>query len=179
MLNCSGRLTSPTGLVSISPFSPCSIQSSYYNIIGIPASQTVPAANRAIIYPFRLTAPILVQQLWCFNGAVVAGNIDIGIYSEDMTRLVSTGAIAQAGINQAQVFNIADILIGPGIFFLAFSCSDAAARLFRGFTDGTAITRLFGVYIMNAAHPLPATFVPAINNNSNVYLFGITARSVF
>src|SRR5271154_4607263 len=61
-----------------------------------PASQLwsnigVGAANAAIFIPFTVPDTITIAKLAAANGTAVAGNVDMGIYSEAGNRLVSKG----------------------------------------------------------------------------------------
>lgn len=95
------------------------------------ASAVYPAASRILYLPFGLATPIVVVKLWCYNGATVAGDVNMGIYDAAGTRLVSIGTTAQASINVLQSFDITDTEIGPGDFYLAIIASSASATFFR------------------------------------------------
>lgn len=122
-------------------------------------SGTYPTANLALYIPFRLQEPISITKLFSVNGAVVSGNIDVGIYSVDGTRLVSSGSTAQAGTDVCQAFDIADTLLVPGDFYLAVAMNNATGTLFRGApaAPGAQLLRLAGVFRQTSAFPLPAT----------------------
>jgi hypothetical protein len=125
------------------------------------ASAVWPAANRALFMPVVLTRQIVVTVLWVFNGGAVAGNFDIGVY-DDSTLLMSTGATAQAGINQPQGVNITALAenvrrIGPGLFHVGLVFDGVVATVFRN--SSSVLGLLFGATQMAAAFPLPATAV--------------------
>lgn len=136
------------------------------------ASAAYPAANRAIFIPFVLTQPILVTVLFSANGSVVSGNIDVGLYSADLTRIISAGSVAQAGVNAIQVYDIADTLIGPGRFYLAVALSSTTGQLHRA-SPGAQFARRGGIVQMASALPLPATATAAATATSYIPLVGL------
>jgi hypothetical protein len=168
-------LVLPCGLVTISPYSLGSIGAVTGNLSSAPASGTWDSANRAVFVPFRVSRPIYVVNMFVFNGLVVSGNLDIGIYTSDGTRLVSIGSTAQAGTSAIQTLDITDTLLGPGLFYMALVFNNTTARVFQQTVVPSGI--VCGMAIMNAAFPLPAT---ATFSQSYNYLpvFGLTTRSV-
>ena len=164
------------GGITISPFSKECL-AMMPSTLAAPSSAVYPNANRAIAFPFRIGAPLLVQVMWTFNGGAVAGNVDVGIYDYGFRLLVSSGgAVAQAGINQIQTYNVTDTLLGPGVYYLAISESSAASTFFR-YAQSWYFLGLMGVTHMAAANPLPAIFVPSLAGYSYQPMFGLCARS--
>lgn len=160
--------------VTITPQSPCSLNVQDTDLA--PASATYPAADRALFYPVRLSQPVLVKVLYWVNGATVAGNVDVGIYDEAGTRLLSTGSTAQATVSVLQQVNVTDTLIGPGLFYLAIAASLATATFLS--QNAAADTMLqAGVAQMATAMPLPAT--ATLEKMVSVYkpLFGASLRA--
>jgi hypothetical protein len=93
-----------------------------------------PSANAAHLFPFLLSERTRIRRLWCFNGATVSGNIDMGIYAANHSTpflLVSSGSIAQAGANAVQSAAV-DITLGPGRYLFALACGNTTATFFRG-----------------------------------------------
>jgi hypothetical protein len=127
-------------------------------------------ANTASLYPFRLSGRITTVLFWVRNGTVVNGNFDIGLYTADGTRLVSSGATAQAGISQLQTVAMA-YTFGPGLFYVALAFDNIVARVLRNASSGLA--RMVGCAQMAAAYPLPATAVFAATA-SYIPLCGLT-----
>lgn len=116
-----------------------------------------PAANRAIYMPVRIPVPGLVQQVWWENGATVSGNVDLGLYDHVGTRLFSTGSTAQAGTSAKQAVDVADVLVGPGLFYLALACSSATATMINYDPASTLMAKFAGLYTQASAFALPAT----------------------
>jgi hypothetical protein len=123
------------------------------------ASAVYPAANTAYFYPFSIAAPSLITKLATSNGTTASGNLDIGLYAEDGTRLVSTGSTAQAGTSTLQVVDITDVLLGPGVFYLALAMDNTTGTIFRCAPGGgvTQYMQLLGIAQMASAFPLPDT----------------------
>ena len=106
----------------------------------------------------------------------MAGNVDVGIYNAGFHLIVSSGAVAQAGVNVIQVLDIADTWIGPGLFYMAVSLSNNGGRLFMA--NVSIYARRQGAVQMAAANPLPAVFVPAVPAFTYTPVFGLSSRVV-
>lgn len=96
-----------------------------------PSSGTFPTANKVFYCPVRTPCPLTVALFYAYNGATVSGNIEVGLYSIDGVRLATSGSVAQAGTNGAQIFDIADKFVGEGVFYLAVSMDNTTGTLFR------------------------------------------------
>lgn len=119
-------------------------------------STTWPTANLALYCPIVLDDLMLVKNIIIANGAAVSGNVDVGIYAADGTRLVSSGSTAQAGTNVSQVFDVTDTQLGPGLYYLAIALDNTTGTVF-GKTIVAAIGQLAGMAQQASAFPLPAT----------------------
>lgn len=121
------------------------------------AAAAWPASNTALFVPFLVLAPCLIVKMASFNGGTVSGNIDVGIYDERGTKLVSSGSTAQAGTNAWQSFDITDTLLGVGRFYLATAIDNTTGTLFRATVASAVLLSTTGVCQMASAFPLPAT----------------------
>ena len=146
------------------------------NDLSAQASATWPSANLALYIPFVLVHPVLVVKLWIHNGATASGNVDVGIYDEKGTRLTSAGSTAQSGTSALQIFDITDIFIGPGLFYMATSHSSTAGTRFRVALGSTVDNKAGGMLQQASAHPLPATATFATLSNNYVPMFGLSTR---
>lgn len=104
---------------------------------------------------------VRVKRVGWFNGTAVAGNIDAGVYTCDMSGnsdrlLFSSGAVAQAGTSAWQYVDITDFDLGPGIFIVAISASSGSARIAYVSTSGVR-SHCGGVMDGSSLHTLPAT----------------------
>lgn len=102
----------------------------------VPASGTFGSTTGdAVLAPFTIPGPCLINSMWWYNGNTTAGNIDAGIYTinvggTSISRLCSTGAVAQSGVSTLQSANISaysanniGIRLEPGTYYLAISNS--------------------------------------------------------
>src|SRR3972149_4026032 len=144
----------------ISPWSACSI-ANCIGTMGVPASAVWPTANKALYVPFRIGKPVLVKKLFLINGATVSGNVDVGIYDAAGTRLISAGSTAQAGASALQQFDIADTLLGWGLFYMALAVRNVTATAL-----GTATLVFSELHHLGMGMPTSA-FLP---------LFGLAGR---
>lgn len=163
----------PYHLITISTFHPTSMGGYSYSI-GAPVSIAWSAANRAVYIPFRLPTVITATIMFLFNGAAVNGNLDIGIYDEGGTRLISSGAVAQAGISQIQSVDITDTRFGPGLFYMALALDNNVGTVYQS-GPGTVRLRAAGCVMEEGAFPLPAV-AAFISYATSLPLFGFTTR---
>ena len=172
-------VSNPQPFVTISPYS--AIHSEGLTIppqSGPPSSSTWVAANRAIAYPIYLPDWVTVVKMWVANGAAVSGNIDIGIYNEAFSKLVSIGSTAQAGTSVNQVFDITDVSLAPGRYYVAVAMDNTTGTVLRSAIT-TPMQRFMGCVQMASAFPLPSTFTPATMANAHIPHAGITTRTTF
>lgn len=130
---------------------------------GAASSATWPTTNKAFFVPITLDTTIIVQTLFVVNGATASNNFDLGIYSADGTKLVSTGSTAQAGTNTLQVVTLGTPLtIGPSLYYLATAFNGTTGTTFKVSLGVNGVFEA-GVYIQTSAFPLPAnaTFATA------------------
>lgn len=118
-----------------------------------------PVANKAIYIPFSLSERQTVTALFIANGATVSGNIDLGIYDEAGTRLVSSGSTAQAGTTALQVANITDTVLEAGLYYMACAMDGTTGTAQRWVSGvaGVEALRFLGVFEETSAFALPAT----------------------
>ncbi len=170
------QLVLPSGLITITPFSFCSVGQG--TMVGTPASTAWPTANKAFLFPFRLSSPIIILNMFVMNGATAADNLDVGIYTEDFTLLVSSGSTAQAGTNAIQTLNITDTQLGAGVFYLAMAMDGTTGTVFRSATTGSRYLKCTGCCEKTTSFVLPATIAPGGMTTNGLIVFGATARSV-
>ncbi len=143
--------------------------------LGTPASAVWPLANRAIFVPFRLSRSIVAVKLFIFNGTVVSGNVDVGLYDEFGTKLVSKGSTAQAGTSALQAFDITDTRLGPGLFYLAVALDTGTGTLFRA-ALAVQLLRVMGCAQMASAFALPAAATLATVSSAYLPVAGLSTR---
>lgn len=146
---------------------------------GLNSAQAYPSANLATYVPFSISRTTIVIELWTANGNAAAGNIDIGIYSVDGTRLVSTGSTAMAGTSVLQGVSITPLTLGPGQYYLAMVCSSTSGHFLSLQAISAYKIRALGVYQQASALPLPASATFATNTTPiNLPLFGLFTSQV-
>lgn len=134
---------------------------------GQPSSGAWPTANKAIFVPFVINTNCTVKKMFVVNGATASGNLDIGIYNEDGTKLVSSGSTAQSGTNGLQVIDVTDTPLSPGAYYMALAMNGITGTMFK-YTAGTgAQMSQLGVYQQTTAFPLPATATFATGSSSD------------
>lgn len=131
--------------------------------------QTVvwPTANTAVYVPFYLETPVTVYQLGIYNGAVVSGNFDVGIYDALGTRLVSAGSTAQVGVSVLQMVNTTDTLLAPGQYFLATNVDNTTATVFQA-APAFILQNAYGIQtqaVGSVTLPSTATFANPASTN--------------
>lgn len=144
------------GAEAISP----AVMASTNNIAAI-TSGTWGTANRAVYCPFRLNEPLLIQKVAIFNGSSATGNIDVGVYSENGTKIWSSGSTAQSGTNAMQVFTPTAFRLPPGRYYMAAAFSSLSGTI-TGRQFVLEIARICGFAIEASAFPLPATATFAV-----------------
>ncbi len=148
---------------------PCAISNYGETLLGDFARYTVTAysasawttANTAVFCPFTVPWAFLAKKMGV-QVTTQSGNMDIGIYDEKGTRLVSMGsqAVGAAGV---QTFDITDTWLLPGTYFMAMNV-DTTAAFFQGVPAASVLTGtgrtlfLLQQAVGAVALPNPATY---------------------
>ena len=151
--------------------------------LGVPLSSSgsgIGTANTAVYVPLEVTETITIVKGWWCNDAGISGNVDIGLYPEaGGAKLVSLGSTAQAGADLVQEGNIADTVVPPGRYLMAFAVSSATSDQ-EGWVLSTSSGRSLGL-AMEAVFPLPASATPAAFSGATVLIvpsFGFSQRTL-
>lgn len=125
-----------------------------------PSNVAWTAANRAIYVPVRIPYRVTIFQIVIGAGGAASGNFDVGIYTKDGTRVVSSGSTAKGSL-VARVVDIADTDVGPGLYYLAMAADGTDAYSQYVFLGASPINlqkaRMSGALMEESAFPLPAT----------------------
>ncbi len=140
------------------------------------AGQTWPTANKAFYIPITITSPITVAYMMTRISTVSSGNVDVGLYSVDGTRILSSGSTGAGTVNVVQSFNVTDTVIGPGVYYLAMACDNTTAT-FLAWIPALQALRGAGVMEQTSAFPLPATATFATLTSNFVPCVGLSQRS--
>ena len=121
-----------------------------------PSGIAWPAANRALLIPFRLPVRATVYKMGCGTGTLTTGNFDLGIYDVNGNRLVSTGATAKTTASSERIVDVTDTQLMPGMYYLAMS-TDGTQNYFGTAVGSAPICQLLGLREVDAGYVLPAT----------------------
>ena len=135
-------------------------------------------ANRAIYIPFAVEATVTAYQMAVENGATLGGNVDVGIYDELGTRLVSNGSVAQAGTSTIQTFDIANTVLTPGTYFMAMATNSTTATYIGSVALLAELWRTCGVQMQDTAFALPATATFANPAQTALPALAVSIKSV-
>lgn len=136
-------------------------------------STTWPAANLAVYCPVVVTTHGTIIRFYAANGAVVSGNIDVGLYDIAGTLLVSSGSTPQAGTTAIQTFDTTDLVVGIGVFYLAVAVDNTTATIQCQTLTSAIHGKLAGFAEQTSAFPLPA--VAALATFTRLIVPGIGA----
>jgi hypothetical protein len=143
-----------------------------------PASTAWGTANQARYVPFRMLSRGLIVKLLAYNGTVVGGNTDIGIFTRAGVKLLSSGATAQAGTSKWQEFDVTDTWLNPGLYYFGVLNTTTTGTFFS-FTSKPA-AQLVGVQSEAVgAGALPATATLAVMDAGGLIpLVGLSLRTL-
>lgn len=119
------------------------------------ASAVWPTANLARFVPVVVEYPTTIRMMG-LSIVAVGGNIDLGIYRQDGTQLVSTGSTPVAATGFMPI-DIADTLLAPGLHYLAVAADVSSGLQVQRLSVYQLLQRLAGIREMASAFPLPAT----------------------
>lgn len=138
-------------------------------------------ANKAVLYPFQVSLPTFVRKFWFVVGTVAAGNVDMGIYTTDGVRLVSTGTTAATVTAGVQIITLGSAYrLNPGTYMLGFACDSALCDIVGLADNSASALELVGLGWVQAASSfvLPATMTFANYSEVNIYMFGLSTQTV-
>lgn len=145
---------------------------------GVVASAAVFAVTTAIYIPWYLSYSCTVSRVDWSNGATASGNVDCGVYDSangiPTTKLVSSGAQVQTGVNANQGFDVTDTLLQPGLKFLALYWTSGTATFLRTTINPAQMMKFFGVCMESVATALPGTATPVVVTNGFIPYFSVT-----
>jgi hypothetical protein len=102
-----------------------------------PAAAAWPAANLVIFVPFWVPEAVTMTKMFYGIGASGTANLDMGIYAEDGTRLVSSGSVAASGSTTTQVIDITDTTLARGRYYMAMEADTVTT--FTAFSKAPAV----------------------------------------
>lgn len=141
------------------------------------ASATWPTSNLMIAVPMTIRQVIPVAKLWVVNGTAVSGNIDVAILDSAGARLVSSGSTAQAGTSAVQVFDTTDIVLTPGLYYLALAMDNTTGTVFSKTPAAAGQNAAMGMAQVASDFPIGATNTLALDATAFLPYFGLAQRS--
>lgn len=138
-------------------------------------------ANLAMYVPIVVPVAFPVRRVWWSNGSTITtSNVDVGVYSVDGERLCHSGSTALSGASAEQNAAIVEteVLLDPGVYYLAYLCDNTTARVTGTTSYTTSQLRACGVLQQAVgAATLPTTMTAAAVSNALYPSFGITRTS--
>lgn len=134
-------------------------------------------ANLLVFVPLILREPFRLSQFFWFNGTVVTGNVDVGVYSGDGTqKLVSTGSTAASGTSAIQVVDVTDYVLPANTRLWLAIGADGATRFVAMGPNATLELAFIGVKQQTAgwSSGLPSTITLSAPTLSVLPFFGFT-----
>lgn len=133
--------------------------------IGTPTTAVWPTASLAIYVPFRLSVAARLRSLGLYNGSVVSGNLDVGIFRYDGSKVISTGSTVMAGASALQIITVTNTDLSPGRYYLGLSVDNVTASVRRASGASAPMLEAVGV-LQEVSFPLPATMTPVAPANA-------------
>lgn len=130
-----------------------------------------PAADRAIMVPFRVATRVTVYKMACGTGTGTTGNFNLGIVDVFGNHIVSTGSTAKSVASEDRLVDVTDTTFGPGMFYLAMVADSTDTYIGRT-NSNVAMTKLMGLREAAGSFTLSSgvtlatvstAFVPAIS----------------
>lgn len=145
--------------------------------VGLGAATAWPTANKALYIPFGVTRPFTAYKFSAYVGTA-SGNIDVGIYDEGGTRLVSLGSTA--AVTGTPDWNITDTVLPRGLYYMALAVDNTTFTVRAGsLNNNTALVTALGMAEQTTAFALPATATFAKVSQNYVPFLALSGRSVF
>lgn len=167
---------------TLTPWSPESLGGElamHANSSANPATAAYIAASRALFVPFRVNKNTSYDRMYTMNGTTASDSIDVGIYNEELVRLVSKGLTLQAGTSTLQLFSFAAaVTLGSGRYYMALCMNGTTGTIHRSNNIPAQDLRGFGIFqqdLSGEAVPgtLPATATPAAPGSAWMPNFGV------
>jgi hypothetical protein len=142
------------GELIISPFGYQSLATSLAVLVNNDVGPLAwPTANVVIYVPFWVPDAITIYKMFLGIGTG-AGNVDVGIYADDGTRLVSAGTTAAVGSTATLIFNITDTNLARGRYYLAAVADTVTTLTIFGSQPNAVIAQALGL-LQQASVTLP------------------------
>lgn len=143
---------------------------------GYAASTAWPSNNLALYVPIYPVSYFTVARFLVANGSNATGNVDVGLYDENGSLLLSTGSTARSGTQVAQYINVTNRTFPAGRYYLALvgSSTTGTYGVWASFTSAI-VARCAG--LMQEAlggTTLPSSMTPAAYAQTALFAYGFT-----
>lgn len=128
--------------------------------------------NLSVLVPFCVDTPSVAKKMWYYGGGSASGNVDIGIYNESGTLLVSSGSTSHGAFGQN--VDITDTTLAPGFYYMAIAKD--GTTLLGGSAPAVAVAEAIGVCNIASNFPL-ANGTPAVASNALLPNVGVLLRA--
>lgn len=123
-----------------------------------PASTAWGTANLGIFVPFWCPTVFKFTVFTWRNGATISGNLDVGVYSWDGTKIITLGSTAQAaGANAIQTGTVASTTLSINKYWLGMSLSSTTGTIYCDPAVNVGLACALGVFNQASVLPLPST----------------------
>jgi hypothetical protein len=112
--------------------------------------------NQVYYIPIVVRSRIVVRKLFVANATSVAGNVDVGLFDQAGTKVVSSGSTAQSGADAEQYFDVTDTVVGRGLYYLAVVANGVSSQV-AAHAISAPFLAATGVLAQTGTFPLPAT----------------------
>jgi hypothetical protein len=127
--------------------------------------------NTSWYWPIFVPEPCIITKLWWQNGSGLSGTIDVGVYTEEGKRIISTGATSQTTPATIQSVDIADTALPAGLLYFALGASAGTAAFILWLAAGGDNFFSHGGK-REFTYPLPATVAWHSYNGAPLPKFG-------
>lgn len=178
------KLHEDTNMKALRPISTLSPEAVGHQIAALataaPADSNGPTANIAILVPFHLDQPTHVYRFFWLNGTAVSGNIDVGIYTSNLTLIGKTGSTGQVTTNVVQLVTHLGLYLPAGDYYLAYANDTGGVGQKIVAVLPTIISQsMCGIMEKASSFPLPALIVAPVKRTQTLLPeFGFTSQPV-
>lgn len=113
-------------------------------------------SNQAVYIPVVLRQSVTITSFYSCNGATASNNFDIGIFSVDGSKIISTGSTAQSGTSTIQTVSVTNTDVGPGVFYIGMTMNGTTGTVYQ-LSAAVYLGPFLGIYQQTSAFPLPAS----------------------
>lgn len=136
-----------------------------------------PTANLAIYIPFYIYTPRIITTISWINITAGTDSVDVGIYGQDGSKLVSSGSVLTSGSSAVQTADITDTTLNPGFYYMAMAVNGTTAT-FRFPSSITAPqAEAFGIYEQTSAFNLPSTATFAVSSRTILPIIALSTHT--